>query len=147
MPLVSSRMRSCVMLPSPSRPAATSPCVRAWRGARPRSSIRSGRDGGSLRYLLRLPDPPPDLLGCQRHVEIRYAKRRERIEGRADDGGGGAHGTRFATALGAKRVMSARLAFVAFRDERRQIVGSRQRVIHERPAHGLPAPVIDTRFE
>src|SRR5262249_35235412 len=87
--LVSSRMRSCVTLPSPSHPAAASPCVRAWRGARPRSSIRSGRDGGSLRYRLRLPDPPPDLLGCQRHVEIGDAKSRERIEGRADDGGGG----------------------------------------------------------
>src|SRR5260370_25449588 len=114
MPLVSSRMRSCVMLPFPSRPAAASPCLRAWRGARPRSSIRSGRDGGSLRYLLRPPDPLPHLLGCQRHVEVGDTEGSERIERRADERRWGADGAPLATALGPERVMCARPAFIAF---------------------------------
>src|SRR5262249_19257452 len=101
--LVSPRMRSCVTPPSPSVRRQHRPTFpRAWRGVRPRSSIRSARDGGSLRFLLRLPDPPPNLLRRQRHVEIGYAKRRERIEGRADDGPGSADGTGLATALGAQ---------------------------------------------
>ena len=43
--------------------------------------------------------------------------------------------------------MGAGLAFIALGPERRHIVGARNGVIHERPAHGLPASVIGASLE
>src|SRR6185436_8298916 len=44
----------------------------------------------------------PDILRLNRHIQVSYSKRRQRIDDRADDGGCGANGSGFADALDAK---------------------------------------------
>src|SRR5262245_13322096 len=107
----------------------------------------SSRPTLSTRFLLRLPNLLPHLLGCERHVEIGDAERRDRIERRADHRRGRADGTRFPAALGAKRDVGAGLAFVALSDERREIVRARHRVSHERPADGLATASIGATLQ
>src|SRR5262249_8939322 len=60
---------------------------------------------------------------------------------------GGADRTRLPAALGAERIVRAGLALVAFGDEQRQIVGAGHRVVHERAADELAAPVVGATLE
>ena len=95
----------------------------------------------------RLLDPPPHLLRRDRHFEVGDAEAGERVERGAHDRGGRADRAGFAAALGAERIVGTGLAFVAFGDEQRQIVGARHRVVHERSGHELAAAVIGAALE
>src|SRR5262249_34454122 len=96
---------------------------------------------------LRLPMPPPQLLAGKGHIEVGDAEGGERIEHRADHRRGRADGTRLPAALGAERIVGARLALVALGDEQRQIVRARHRIVHERAADELAAAVVGARLE
>src|SRR5260221_189900 len=66
-----------------------------------------------------------------RHVERRDPERCQRVEQRARHGGGRPYGAGLAAALGAERVVRARLALVGLTREIRQIVRPGQGVVHE----------------
>src|SRR5512132_4573201 len=81
-------------------------------------------------------DSPPDCLRRERHVNVRDAERRQRVDHRIDDGGAGADRTSLARSLDAERVGGAGDVVEADID-RRDVVGARYGVIDERPAEEL----------
>ena len=80
---------------------------------------------------MRFLDPPPYLLGGERHFEIGDAERRKRIERRAHHGGRRGNRAGFAAALRTKGIVRAGLALVAFGNEERQMIGAHERVVNE----------------
>src|SRR5512143_1760451 len=78
-------------------------------------------------------DCPPNCLRSERHVNVRDAERRQRVDHRVDDGGAGADRSGLARPLNAERVGGAGDAVEADID-RRDVMGARYGVIDERPA-------------
>src|SRR6185503_18138084 len=78
----------------------------------------------------------PHLFRGQRHLEMRHL---ERIEHRMDHRRHRADGAELAAALHAEQVGLARRALVEARAQRRQLVGARRAVVHQRAGHELAA--------
>src|SRR5258706_2777112 len=78
----------------------------------------------------------PDFLGAQRHLQVQHA---QRIEHRVHHRRHRADGSQLAAAFHAKQIGLARHTLVEAGLERRQVVGARHGVIHQRAGKQLPA--------
>src|SRR5450759_4106624 len=89
----------------------------------------------------------PHALRRRRHFDIPDAERRERVDDRVDHRRRRADRAGFAAALDPERVVRARRDFGADL-ERRQVVGARQRVVHQGAGQQLAAlAIIDAAFK
>src|SRR5262245_14534542 len=84
----------------------------------------------------------PDALGPQRHVDVADLERVERVDHRVHHRRRRADGRRLADALGAERVDRSRRDRLVG-DERREVVGPRHAVVHERAGHQLAVRAVD----
>src|ERR1700733_15777357 len=88
----------------------------------------------------------PNAFGGQRHLQIVYAERRNRVENSADDRGGRSDRSGLAGAFGSQRVMRARLTLIQLRFDKRKIRRPRQCIVHEGAGQKLPLHVVDASF-
>src|SRR5579875_116443 len=149
--------------PRPGRWRGRAPPPRALRGAAaavgaddlltrpagrapPRSVEALAEDDLRARRAHRAPDP----LGRGGHLDMANAERREGVDQRVADRRQRADRAGLAGALDAERVGPGRHRMVLLPD-RRQIIGPRQRIIHERageqlPRNGIEADVFEKRL-
>ena len=85
----------------------------------------------------------PDPVGRRRHFQLVVA---DRVGDGVDHGGGRADRAGLAAALDAERIARAQRRGVV-QLERRQVVGARHGVVHERRGHELAVAVVDRAFE
>jgi len=87
----------------------------------------------------------PHALGGGGHVDIGDAERRQSIHHSVHDRGRRADGAGLAAAFGTQRVVRAERG-VGLELERKEIVGTRRAIVHERACLELPALVVIKRF-
>src|SRR5262247_4534038 len=88
----------------------------------------------------------PNPLRAKRHVEMPYPEGPERVHHRVDDGRRGADGGGLTDAFRPQRI-EGRRGYRLVRHEERQVLGARNRVVHERAGHQLALWIVDDLLE
>src|ERR1700682_1013718 len=91
-------------------------------------------------------DRLPDLQRRERHIEMSHAEGRECVHDSADDGWWRTETPGLPRTLGAERVGWRRRGLVDLEREARHVVGTRQRIVHQRGRQELASIVIDNGF-